>query len=50
MPVPQTLTSGLAALLTMYSAKDRQVFNAPSPAPEPRTGCHLDASATDLNL
>merc|ERR1719473_1620243 len=39
MPVPQTLTSGLAALLTMYSANARQTFNAPSPAPSPRTGC-----------
>merc|ERR1719463_285961 len=39
MPVPQTFTSGLAGLLTMYSANARQVFSAPSPAPEPRTGC-----------
>merc|ERR1719420_2215169 len=37
MPVPHTFTSGALGLATKWSASSMQVFNAPCPAPEPRT-------------
>merc|ERR1719321_1143576 len=37
MPVPHTFTSGALGLATKWSASSMQVFNAPCPAPSPRT-------------